>query len=575
MQRENSRIDNQNKYARKSAQKRTDKTLSNMSVMLRLAGLVTPLTGYMICAITAGVLGFVCSSFITILGGYAMLDIVGVESTFSLTMIFVTVIFLAVLRSVLRYGEQSCNHFIAFKLLALIRDHVFQALRRLCPAKLEGKDRGNLIAVITSDIELLEVFYAHTISPVAIAIIMSIFMCVFIGRFHVLQGGLALMAYVVVGAVIPVIISKKNKDAGEKFRHQSGELSAFVLDSLRGLNECIQYHVGKERLRELNDRTDELSAYQEKMSRITGQNVSVTNSVILVFDIVMLMLSVWLYWTGEVGFDGVMIPVIALMSSFGPVVALANLGSSLQNTFAAGRRVLGILDEEPVVEEITQGKDVVFTEAFCEHVTFSYGEEKILDDVSMKFKPGKVTGIVGRSGSGKSTLLKLLMRFWQAQEGQVCVSGMSVDRINTSSLRDMESFVTQETQLFHDSIANNIRIARLDATQEELEEACKKASVHEFIMSLPNGYDTNVGELGDTLSGGERQRLGLARAFLHNAPFMLLDEPTSNLDSLNEAVILKALKEEGCDRTVVLVSHRQSTMQIADEVYSVEHGRLS
>lgn len=311
------------------------------------------------------------------------------------------------------------------------------------------------------------------------------------------------------------------------------------------------------------------------MKRTAGRNTAVTNTAILVFDIAMLFVSAVLYQSGAVDFSGVLIPTIALMSSFGPCVALANLGSTLQNTFAAGNRVLDILDETPAVEEVTGKDEKIFNGASAEKVTFSYGAETILDNVSLQIPEGSVVGIIGRSGSGKSTLLKLFMRFWNVQKGCIKISDTDISCINTTNLRNTESFVTQETHLFHDSIKNNLRIANLGATDVEIEEACKKASVHDFIMSLPQGYDTPVGELGDTLSGGERQRLGLARAFLHNAPFMLLDEPTSNLDSLNEAVILKSLQEERENKTVVLVSHRQSTMRIADKVYSVEHGRMS
>ena len=311
------------------------------------------------------------------------------------------------------------------------------------------------------------------------------------------------------------------------------------------------------------------------MSVNVGFNTAITNSVILIFDIIMLVTSVSLYRNGTVGLESVIIPLVALMSSFGPVVALANLGTTLQNTLASGGRVLDILDESPVTEEITDGRDITFSGAKAENVTFSYGEEKILDRLSLDIEKGKITGIIGRSGSGKSTLLKLFMRFWKTQGGRIAISDEDIDSINTASLRNAESFVTQETELFHDSIENNIRIAKLDATHDEIISACKKASIHDFIMTLPNGYDTNVGELGSTLSGGERQRIGLARAFLHDAPFMLLDEPTSNLDSLNEAVILKALRDEGAGRTVALVSHRKSTMCICDKVYSVENGRLS
>ena len=550
------------------------KKRNNFAVMKNLIHLVKPLTGYMILAILMGLLGHLCASFITIFGAFGILQVLGMWKG-SLGFLFIGVAVFAVLRGILRYAEQSCNHFIAFKLLALIRDEVFQSLRKLTPAKLEGKDKGNLITVITSDIELLEVFYAHTISPTAIAVLYTILLCLFIGQFHVILGILALLAYLAVGVLIPLAVSKAGGDDGMRFRTKSGELGSFVLDSLRGLSETLQYGQGQERMRQMNHRTDELSKEEERMKRTTGRNMAITGMTILVSDLLMLFVSSMLYQRGTLGFDGVLISTVALMSSFGPVTALANLGSTLQNTFAAGNRVLDILEEEPMVKEITGQKEVAFHGAKAAHVTFSYGQETILKDVSADIKENSVVGIIGKSGSGKSTLLKLLMRFWDVQEGSVSISGTGVNQINTSNLRDMESFVTQETCLFHDSIAANLRIAKLDATQEELEVACKKASIHEFIKKLPQGYETQVGELGDTLSGGERQRLGLARAFLHDAPFMLLDEPTSNLDSLNEAVILKSLEEERNGKTVVLVSHRESTMQIADVVYSVERGRMS
>lgn len=543
---------------------------SGFSIMTRLIGLVKPLTGYMILAITMGVVGHLCASFITVFGGYAVLHVLHPEWSMKMGMLFGAVLFFALIRGFLRYAEQACNHFIAFKLLALIRDKVFGALRRLCPAKLDGKDKGDLISIITSDIELLEVFYAHTISPICIAVIYSIVMTVFIGSYHIVLGMLAMFAYVTVGVVIPLFTSKRSGDDGIRFRTKAGMLSGFVLDSLRGLSETLQYGQGEKRLEEIDQQTDQLSKDEERMKRTTGQNTAMTNTIILAFDIAMLFLSAQL-----VGFEGCLITTLAMMSSFGPVVALAALGATLQNTLAAGNRVLDILDESPVVEEITGKEEMSFHGADAKNVTFAYGEEIILDDFSMEIPKKQIIGIHGRSGSGKSTLLKLFMRFWQVQHGSIEISGKNVDEINTTNLRMMESFVTQETHLFHDSIRNNLRVAKLDATEEEIVAACKKASVHEFIMSLPKGYDTEVGELGDTLSGGERQRLGVARAFLHDAPFLLLDEPTSNLDSLNEAVILKSLHEECSDKSVVLVSHRKSTMGIADTVYSVEHGRMS
>ena len=553
------------------------KRRGGFTVMARLIGLVKPLSGFMILAILMGLSGNLCASFITILGGYAILEVLGIGAGISLGVIFTLAVLFALVRAGLRYAEQSCNHFIAFKLLALIRDKVFRALRKLCPAKLEGRDKGDLISVITSDIELLEVFYAHTISPAAIALLFTVIMCLFIGSFNALLGLLALAAYLIVGLLIPLVVSRLSGDNGLKYRAGAGELSAFVLDSLRGLSETLQYNQGAKQLGEMNARSDALSSDEEKMKRIAGRNSAVTNVVILVFDLLMLFASVSLYRAGEVGFAGVLIPTMAMMSSFGPCVALAALGSTLQNTFAAGNRVLDILDETPVTADITGKPETTFDGAAAKNLSFSYAStgERILSDLSLDIPKGSVVGITGRSGSGKSTLLKLFMRFWRATSGEADISGRSVDEINTADLRGMESFVTQETHLFHDSIRNNLKIAKLDATDEEIENACKKASVHDFIMTLPQGYDTPVGELGDTLSGGERQRIGLARAFLHDAPLMLLDEPTSNLDSLNEAVILRSLREEKSGRTIMLVSHRKSTMRICDKVCSVEHGRLS
>lgn len=543
---------------------------SGLNVMARLIGLVRPMLGFMLLAIVMGLFGNLCATFITVFGGYAILYVLHPEWSMSLGWVFAAVLLFALVRGFLRYAEQSCNHFIAFKLLALIRDKVFGALRRLCPAKLEGKDKGDLISVITSDIELLEVFYAHTISPICIAFLFCLIMVLFIGRIHIALGVLALSAYAVVGIVIPLVTSKRSGDDGIQFRSSAGKLSAFVLDSLRGLPETVQYGQGRKRLAEMDAQTDALSQTEAHMKRTAGKNTAAVNTTILLFDLAMLFLSAHL-----VGFEGCLIATLAMMSSFGPVVSLAALGATLQNTFAAGNRVLDILDESPVAPDVTGKTNVEFHGAAAENVSFSYGGEQILEDLSLSIPEGKVIGITGRSGSGKSTLLKLFMRFWPVMEGKVTVSGKSVDEINTKNLRDMESFVTQQTHLFHDSIRKNLCIAKLDATEGEIIAACKKASVHDFIMGLPKGYDTEVGELGDTLSGGERQRLGLARAFLHNAPFLLLDEPTSNLDSLNEAVILKALQTECQDKTVILVSHRKSTMGIADTVYSVERGRLS
>lgn len=551
------------------------KKRSNLEIMAKLIGMVRPLLGYMLLAITLGLIGHLLASFITIFAGYAALKVWGFPIAHSFTFFFVCMVVFAIARGFARYTEQSCNHYIAFKLLALIRAKAFAALRRLCPAKLEGRDKGDLISVITSDIELLEVFYAHTISPIAIATIYSVILSFFIGHIHWGLGLLALAAYVTVGVIVPVIASKTSGDLGLEFRNQSGSLSAFVLDSLRGLPETMQYGNGKKRMQQMNERTDRMNDCQEKMKRVTGLNMAVTNTAILVFDFLMLLSASYLYKEEIIAFDGIVIATLALMSSFGPVVALANLGTTLQNTFASGNRVLDILEEEPQVAEITGADQTTYGQVTIEDVTFAYEKETILDGVSLNVPKQGILGIVGKSGSGKSTLLKLLMRFWDVDSGKLAIADREIGKINTEDLRRMQGYMIQETHLFCDSIAENIRIAKLDATREEIEEACKKASIHDFILSLPQGYDTPVGELGDTLSGGERQRIGLARAFLHDAPMMLLDEPTSNLDSLNESVILRSLREERGDKLILLVSHRDSTMRIADQVYQMKEGRVS
>ena len=570
----------------------TDKRRSGIRIMGRLIGLVKPLLPVMLLAVVLGTIGYLCAIFLTILAGYGLMHILLEPAVEAMGLglaalgadpflrmepktLFIALVVMAVMRGLLHYGEQYCNHFIAFKLLAIIRHKVFAALRKLCPAKLEGRDKGNLISVITSDIELLEVFYAHTISPIAIAVLTSLVMILFIGHFSPLAALLALAGYAAVGAVIPLFYGSRGADQGMKFRNGFGELNSFILDSLRGLDETIQYRQGEKRRKEMEERSDRLGGVQKGLNHLEASQRSVTNLTILLFSFAMLFLMIGLMQAGQVSLTGMLVGTIAMMGSFGPVTALASLSNNLNQTLASGERVLSILEEEPQVEEVAGAETVSFTDAEADSVNFAYEEEQILKDYSIRIPKGKVVGIHGASGSGKSTLLKLLMRFWDVESGQILISGRDVRGINTSDLRSMESYVTQETCLFHDSIANNIAVGKPDASREEIMEAAKKASIHDFIMTLPKGYDTEVGELGDTLSGGEKQRIGIARAFLHDAPFVLLDEPTSNLDSLNEGIILKSLKEGKGDKTVLLVSHRKSTMNLADIVYEMDNGRLS
>ncbi len=549
--------------------------MNKAKVLLRMIKLVKPLTGCMILAVLFGTIGFLTAQFIPVLGGMIILNGTGEETALSLKMLIVLLLSFALLRAIFRFAEQRMNHYIAFTLLAIIRDKVFKALRKLCPAKLEGRDKGDLISLITSDVELLEVFYAHTISPICIAVITETIMCIFIGSYHPVLGLVALASYLLVGLVLPLVISKRSGTTGDDLRKQSGELSAHMLESIRGIDDTLQYSYGKKRLKEISEKTTALSAKQAFLSKLTGTNMAIANLMILISDIVMLFVCILLYQNGQIGFDGFLIPLIALMSSFGPVIALSALGTTLQSTIASGTRVLAIIDEKPETEDITGKDEIAFSGADVKKLGFAYGNEEVLSGISVTVPEKKIIGIVGKSGCGKSTLLKLLMRFWSVKQGQISISQQNIDDINTDNLRDIESYMTQETQLFKDTIANNIRIGKLDASDEEVIEACKKASIHDFIMTLPNGYETEVGELGSTLSGGEKQRIGLARAFLHDAPFMLLDEPTSNLDSLNESVILRSLYTEKGEKTIVLVSHRQSTMRIADKIHSMDGGRLS
>ena len=547
--------------------------------MARLIVLVRTLLPVMLLAIFFGSIGHLCAIAVTVSAASGIAGITGQSAPLlPLRVLPYFLIAFAVCRGVFHYAEQYCNHFIAFKLLAVIRHRIFAKLRELCPAKLEGRDKGNLISIITSDIELLEVFYAHTISPVAIAFIVSTCMTVFIWHGSAAAGIIALCAYITVGFVIPLANAKLGGAEGLKFRNAFGALGSFVLDSLRGLDETIQYGCGKKRLSELIKRSQELTAAQKKLSTLESYQRAITDFVILAFDAAAFCLLLRSFFTGSVSLGSVVVTTTALMSSFGPVVALSNLSNNLMQTLASGERVLSLLDEKPVVEEVTSGStnDETAEKAFAvngidiANADFSYGAENILTNFSLKIPGRKIFGIHGSSGCGKSTLLKLLMRFWDVQSGSVSLSKKDIRTIDTASLRAAESYVTQETSLFRDTIANNIAIGKIGASRKEIIDAAKKASLDEFVSSLPDGYDTEVGELGSTLSGGERQRIGLARAFLHDAPIMFLDEPTSNLDSLNEGIILKSLNEKSKRKTVVIVSHRMSTLNIAHSIFEMQ-----
>lgn len=565
----------------------TDRRRSAIAIMRKLIILVKPLTGVMFLGILLGVLGFLCAIFLTIIGGYGILKGLGVvegmaasgKVTFwflsSWQYLFTLLLVMAVARGILHYGEQYCNHYIAFRVLAIIRHKVFSVLRKLCPAKLEGKEKGNLITIITSDIELLEVFFAHTISPIAIAFLTSMMMILFIGQQHWLAGLLALFAYGIVGIILPIWNEKRSYGTGIKFRNEVGKLNDFVLNSMYGLDEIQQYNQGTIQQTIMDQKSIQLSENQKKLSSFEGSQKAATNLIIQIFSWGMFFMMLWLYQTGNVDFSQVLIATLAMMSSFGPTIALSSLSNNLNQTLACGERVLSLLEEKPVIEEVSGRKPIDFEGAEVEKVYFSYEKDMILQNISMQIPKGKVLGIHGVSGSGKSTLLKLLMRFWDVSQGSIYISHKNIKEINTDDLRHFSSYVTQDTMMFRDTIAENIKIAKKKATMEEVKNAAEKASIHDFIMSLPDGYETNVAELGDSLSDGEKQRIGLARAFLQDGDLILLDEPTSNLDILNEGIILKSLSEAKTGKTIVLVSHRSSTMSLADELYEMRNGRVS
>lgn len=547
---------------------------SGVKIMAGLIRLLAPLAHVMLACISLGGLGYLCAIFITVLAAHLLLCVTG-ESPWRLssgtTIALMLVIALA--RAALRYGEQTCGHYIAFRLLAVIRDKVFTVLRKLAPAKLEGRGRGDLIALITGDIELLEVFYAHTIAPICIGIIVSLVMSLMIGGFHPLLGFLALTAYLSLGLVLPIVSSRMGRSGGMALRGKLGSLNNVFLESLRGIRDVLQFGIGEKKEEEIRQKTIELNILQLRIAHHAGAVSSWSAGLVMLWPILMVLTAVCL----RLDFASVVMSTVMLAASFGPVLALANLSAAMDSTLASGERILSLLEEEPLTPDVTEGACPDFTGATVRHLTFAYDQEEILHDLSADFEPGEIVAVTGRSGSGKSTLLKLLMRFWQAPRGTVRISGLDVGEIATGHLRKLESYMVQDTDLFATSVRENIRIGRMEASDAAVEQAAQKANIHDFIMTLPEGYETKIGELGDNLSGGQRQRISLARAFLHNAPLILLDEPTSNLDSLNEGIILKALEEEAgaSGRTVVLVSHRESTLAIADRKYSIERGRFS
>lgn len=545
-------------------------------VMGHLLKLVTPLAHIMAFTITMGTLGFLAAIFIMVLGAMGLVNLLNFDTHLSFSGILIALIVLAVARGALRYLEQMSGHYIAFKLLALLRDKVFSSLRRLAFVKLQDKQAGQLVSLVTNDIELLEVFYAHTIAPIMIAFFTSAILLLVFGHLSGWFVVVALAAYLTVGVILPIITTKLAREDGRRYRELVGEMNDFFLDSVRGMKEIQLFGYAQQRLDEIQQRSQKIDTAFERIKDQEAKVRVYTEVAVSAFNIIMLFTGLILFSLDKIDFSAFLIGVILLMSSYGPVIALSNLSSNLLQTLASGERVLSLLAEEPELKDVESAVDLKDVSRIdVESVNFAYGEEQILSDVSLSVKKGEILGIHGRSGSGKSTLLKLLMRFYDPKSGSIKINGETLPNINTRSLRDNIAYITQQTYIFNETIEENIRLARRDATLEEMMEAAKKASIHDFILSLPEGYQTKMTELGGNLSDGEKQRIGIARAFLHNAPIILLDEPTSNLDSLNEAMILKSLLNVKAEKLIILVSHRQSTMAICDQVIGIENGRMS
>ena len=551
--------------------------MKKSKLIKKLIVFVKPLSGVMSITVILRVLGFIIAAAIPVLGGVGIVSLLSLKVfgvSVSLDFVIKGLIVCAVSRGILRYGEQLSGHYIAFTLLALIRDKIFTAMRKLAFVKLQKKDSGSLLSIITADIELLEVFYAHTIAPAASAVLYFIFAVIIFGKIHIVLSFTVALIYIVMGVLLPLLFAKMDDGAGVEYRKKMSALNSFFLDSLLGIKEIIFFDKIRERKENIEKRGDAISGTFKLLKNFEGKTFALTEATLTLCNFLMLGVSAFLLVKGEIDFASFLISNLMLLSGYGPIIAVSGLAVNLQQTFASAERVFSLLDEEPELKEVTDGQNVSFENIAADNINFRYDNMEVLKDVSLSVKKDEIVGLCGKSGSGKSTLLRLLMRFFDPLSGEVKMNGIDIKKINTASLREAISYITQQTYIFKKSIYENIRLANRNASREEVIEAAKKAAIHDFIMSLPAGYDTKMTELGGNLSSGEKQRLGLARAFLHKAPLLLLDEPTGNLDSLNEALILNSIYQEKKDKGVLIVSHRKSTVNAADKIVYIENGRV-
>ncbi len=578
---------------------------NNFLIMLSLIKLLRPLVLPMLIAIVMGVLGFISAFGIPVFAVYAIFSAI---PKFSIVMAglflggLTTKIYLTLLlacgflRGALHYIEQYCNHLLAFKILAIIRQKVFAAMRRLAPAKLDTKNPGQLISLIMGDIELLEVFYAHTISPIAIAAITAILLFCFYTMLNPILVIVPLISQIVIGIIFPFIASKKGSATSAEIRNEIGELNGKFIDNLRGVSDILQYNCGRQELQNLDTITEQLFKKQAKIKNQATNLFAFIDAGIIIFSIAQGLVCLHLIQQNAISAPVAVIATILTASSFAPYISLASLGNTLTHTFACGERVLSILEEEPIIQPVTNGINLEknYTENNAnsfdkntlqnaansfesnnnpfdielEAVDFSYAEDKaiVLHNLNLNIRQNEIVGLVGESGRGKSTILKLLLRFWEPNSGEVKIGGHNLKEVNTESIYKNINYMTQTTNLFAGTLRSNLLIAKPSASDEEIMEALKKAAIHDFVKTLPNGLDTIVGEEGVNFSGGEKQRLGLARCFLADKPILLLDEPTSNIDSINEAIILRAISRERKNKTIIFVSHRPSTLSICDRI---------
>lgn len=545
-------------------------------IMGKLILMLGNLSSIMLLAVINGSIGFICSTSITLLGAIGVAKLLGESIIISYELLCVLIVVFGVLRGILRYFEQYSNHYIAFRLLANLRSKLFVALRRLSPSKLEGREKGALIALVTSDIETIEVFYAHTISPILIAVIVSVGMVTFISLFcSFYMGFIALISYFIIGVILPIIGSKALKKSGVEYRDAFAKSNSCFLESILGVQDIVIHNSVESRIDLINENEKVLFAQNRKIKNRASTIQALSDISVTICVIAMMTVGSILVVNGIITFPIMLVGVVALMSSFAPTLAISALPSNLTHTLASGERLLNLLEEKPIVDEIKNGDNFEFSELKVENLSFDYGDTCVLNNINLQVKLGEIVGIVGKSGCGKSTLLKLLLRFWSTTGGNISYNGIGIDKIKTKSLRENVVMVSQNTYLFDDTIKNNMLIAKENATDEEIFTACKKASIHEWISSLPNGYDTNVGVLGTNLSAGERQRIGIARAFLSDAKLILLDEPTSNIDSLNEGIFLKSIMDNKKDKAFILVTHRKSTLSVADRYYEIIGGAIN